>query len=135
MAKEPEGKKPKVVVIDADKKQGREFCALLQGLNYRVTLINSLEGLAGQLQKSSEMAVILDLDTVPLEKQSFRAFRKTYPDLHILGVSALKYHPGLEEVIATLCACLTKPLDMEELHFWLASIAENLSNPILKTEI
>jgi hypothetical protein len=48
----------------------------------------------------------------------------------MLGVSKLSYHPGLEEVIGShLFACLVKPIDVEELSFWLKSISENLSSP------
>jgi hypothetical protein len=44
-----------------------------------------------------------------------------------LGISSLAYHPGREEVIGSLYACLVKPLDTEELGYWLKTIAENLS--------
>jgi hypothetical protein len=79
--------------------------------------------------------VILDLDTVPVTSQFLRGLRKIHPQLHMLGVSKLSYHPGLEEVIGShLFACLVKPLDVEELSFWLKSITENLSSPAKVTE-
>jgi DNA-binding NtrC family response regulator len=122
--------KPKVVVIDADKLHGRQFCDLLQGLHYPVSLIHSLKDLEQELHKDPEVAVILDLDTVPVNNQFFRGLRKIHPQLHMLGVSKLSYHPGLEEVIGShLFACLVKPIDVEELSFWLKSISENLSSP------
>jgi len=70
--------------------------------------------------------VILDLDSTAVQSQAIRALKKRHPHLHILGVSKLLLHPGLEELIGThLYACLVKPLDEEELLFWLKSIAEN----------
>jgi len=127
--------KPKVVVIDADIQHGRQFCDLLQGLNYSVSLIHSLKDLEQELHKVPEVAVILDLDTVPVTSQFLRGLRKIHPQLHMLGVSKLSYHPGLEEVIGShLFACLVKPLDVEELSFWLKSISENLSIPAKVTE-
>ena len=122
--------KPKVVVIDADIQHGRQLCDLLQDLNYSVFLIHSLKDLKQELLKDPEVAVILDLDTVPVNNQFFRGLRKIHPQLHMLGVSKLSYHPGLEEVIGShLFACLVKPLDIEELSFMLKSISENLSSP------
>jgi len=119
-----------VVVIDADRQHGRQFCGLLHDLNYSVSLIHSLKDLEQELHKDPEVAVILDLDTVPVTNQFLRGLRKIHPQLHMLGVSKLSYHPGLEEVIGShLFACLVKPLDVEELSFWLKSISENLSRP------
>ena len=127
--------KPKVVVIDADRQDGRQLCDLLQDLNYSVSLIHSLKDLEQELHKDPEVAVILDLDTVPVNNQFFRGLKKIHPQLHMLGVSKLSYHPGLEEVIGShLFACLAKPLDIEELCFMLKSISENLSSPARVTE-
>jgi len=127
--------KPKVVVIDADIQHGRQLCDLLQALNYSVSLIHSLKDLEQEFHKDPEVAVILDLDTVPVNSQFLRGLRKIHPQLHMLGVSKLSYHPGLEEVIGShLFACLVKPLDVEELSFWLKSISESLSSPAKVTE-
>ena len=119
-----------MVVIDADRQHGRQLCDLLQDLNYSVSLIHSLKDLEQELHKDPEVAVILNLDTVPVTNQFFRGLKKMHPQLQMLGVSKLSYHPGLEEVIGShLFACLVKPLDVEELSFWLKSISENLSRP------
>src|SRR4030065_669013 len=123
-------KKPGVVVVAGDRKQGREVCSLLQELEYAATLTHSLNGLDQELKKDPEVAVILDLDTVPVNNQFLRGLRKMHPQLHLLGISELSYHPGLEEVIGShLLACLVRPLDVEELCFWLKSIGEHLANP------
>jgi len=122
--------KPGVLVVAGDKGPGREVCSLVQELGYTATLISALKDLAQELQKDSEVAVILDLDTVPVTNQFLRGLRKIHPQLYILGVSELSYHPGLEEVIGShLLACLVEPLDVEELCFWLKSIGEHLANP------
>jgi len=123
------------LVIDADRQHGQQFRDLLQDLNYSVSLILSLKDLEQELHKDPGVAVILDLDTVPVNSQFLRGLRKIHPQLHMLGVSKLSYHPGLEEVIGShLFACLVKPLDVEELSFWLKSISENLSSPAKVTE-
>jgi DNA-binding NtrC family response regulator len=127
--------KLKVVVIDGDGQHAQPLCDLLQDLNYSVSLIHSLKDLEQELHKDPEVAVILDLDTVPVNNQFFRGLRKIHPRLQMLGVSKLSYHPGLEEVIGShLFACLVKPLDVEELSFMLKSISETLSSPAKVTE-
>jgi DNA-binding NtrC family response regulator len=128
-------KKPGVLVVAGDRDPGYEVWSLLQELNYSTTLISSLKDLEPELKKDSKVAVILDLDTVPVNNQFLRGLRKTHPQLHLLGVSARSYHPGLEEVIGShLLACLVKPLDAEELCFWLKSIGEHLANPVREAE-
>jgi DNA-binding response OmpR family regulator len=123
-------KKPDVLVVAGDREQGHEVCSLLQALEYAATQIHSLKDLEQELQRDAEVAVLLDLDTVPVTSQFLRGLRKIHPQLHILGISQLSFHPGLEEVIGShLLACLVRPLDAEELCFWLKSISENMSNP------
>ncbi len=128
-------KKPGVLVVADDRGPGHEVCLLVQELGYTSTLISSLEDLEQELQKDPEVAVILDLDTVPVTNQFLRGLKKLHPHLPILGVSELPYHPGLEEVIGShLLACLVEPLDVEELCFWLKSISEHLANPEREAE-
>ncbi len=123
-------KKPGLAIIDADTQNGQQFCAFLERFNYSTSLLNSLEDLEGYLEHDPESAVILDLDSIAVQSQAIRTLKKRHPRLHILGVSKLLLHPGLEELIGThLYACLVKPLDEEELLFWLKSIAENMENP------
>ncbi len=123
-------KKPVVLVVASDRGPGREVCSLVRELDYAVTCISSLKDLEQELQKDSEVAVILDLDTVTVTNQFLRGLRKEHPHLDMLGISELSYHPGFEEVIGShLLACLVEPLDVEELCFWLKSISEHLANP------
>ncbi len=120
-------RKPLVLMVTGDRQDGKRFCGLLGDLHYTARLLTSLDDLQVSLQEASEVAVILDLDTIPADKQFFRTLRRSHPRLHILGISSLAYHPGREEVIGSLYACLVKPLDTEELSYWLKTIADNLA--------
>jgi len=123
-------KKPGVLVVTGEKGSGHRICSLLQELDYTASLLHSLKDLERELKKDPDVAVILDLDTAPLTSQFLRGLRKAHPRLNMLGVSELPYHPGFEEVIGShLLACLVKPLDVDELCFWLKSIGEHLSDP------
>ena len=128
-------KKPAVLVVAGDRGPGHEVCSLLQELDYTATLIPSLKELEKILNHDPKVAVIIDIDNVPLTSQFLRGLKKMHHQLHMLGISELSYHPGLEEVIGShLLACLVQPLDVEELCFWLKSISEHLSNPEREAE-
>lgn len=125
---------PLVLMVTGDRQDGKQFCGLLGAMHYNARMVSSLEELHLCLQEMSEVAVILDLDTIPADKQFFRTLRRSHPRLHILGISSLAYHPGREDVIGSLYACLVKPVDTEELGYWLKTIAENLSETDPATE-
>ncbi len=119
-------KSPKVAVVNADPNQCREICSLLEQLNYPATALHSLEDLHTHLGKDSVTVVIVDLDNISVNNTFFRALKNRYPSIYLLAVSSLSYHPGLEEAMGSyLYACLAKPLDPEELHYCLKSIAAN----------
>lgn len=121
-----------LLVVTADPDSGSELCSLLEGLNYQPSLCPSLNDVESHLKQPSVIAVILDLDNLDLDPRVLRQVRSRYPQLHLLGISALSYHPELEEIIGSyFVACLLKPLDVEELTFWLKCISEH-SEPVEK---
>lgn len=122
-------KKTEVMVVDADPANCREVCALLGQGDYRATPLDSLADLEKYLAQQPSGVVVLDLDTVPVDNHFFRNLKKKHRGICILVVSSLPHHPGLEEAIGShIYACLGKPLDPEELFYWLKSITEESSN-------
>ncbi len=122
--------KPGVVVIDADRDRCRQICDWLNRQSYRATPLYSLDDLEEHLGPRASRVLVLDLDTVPADNQFFRTFKRKNREVQILVASSLSYHPGLEEAMgAHIYACLAKPLDQEELLYWLRSIFENTPNP------
>jgi DNA-binding NtrC family response regulator len=112
-----------IIVVDADKRTRRALCKLLEVHGYSVMHTHSLAGLPSLIQESSCRAVILDLDTVPVDNRHFRDLKKTNPGLYVLAVSDRPFHPELKEAIASyIYACLCKPVDSDELIYWLKSI-------------
>lgn len=115
----------KVAVVDADKQDCREVCALLEQANIPVTALYSLEDMSEHLRREQVVVLIVNLDTLPVDNNFFRSLKKQYPNLHILCLSSHMYHPSLEEAMsAYINASLAKPLNSEELFFWLKAIAE-----------
>jgi DNA-binding NtrC family response regulator len=122
-------KKPGVLVVNADRQEGQAVVGLLSGLTYQATPLHGLDDLESHLQTNPTRVVLLDLDTMRTDNQFFRIFKKRHPGIFILGASSRSYHPGLEEALGShIYACLTKPLDPEELLYWLKSIPEDSSN-------
>jgi DNA-binding NtrC family response regulator len=83
-------------------------------------------GLPNLISDNAARVVILDLDSVPVDNKLLKELKAMNPDLSILTVSGKKHHPELRESISSyILACLSKPIDAEELRFWLKSIAHD----------
>ncbi|MDP3183446.1 MAG: hypothetical protein Q8M54_11605 [Desulfobaccales bacterium] len=118
-----------LVVIDADKTQCQDVCAWLKQFNYPAAPLYSLDDLKEYLRRDPIKVVLVDLDTVAVDNNFFRALKKQHPEICVLVFSSLPYHPGLEEAMGSyIYACLAKPLDTEELVYWLKSLSENQPN-------
>ncbi len=115
----------RVSVADADKQNRRATCALLEQANIPVASMNTLKVLADHLKRESIAVLIIDLDTLPVDNTFFRGLKKQYPNLYIFCLSSHTHHPGLEEAMgAHICASLAKPLNSEELFYWLKAVSE-----------
>lgn len=118
--------KMEIVIADADIKGSRSLSHVLENRNCQTTLINSLKSLEQFLQKSGSRAIIIDLDSLPVDKRYFRDLKRLHPMTHIIGLSEHSFHPELEEAISQhIFACVSKPVDPEEILFLLKSINEH----------
>lgn len=114
-----------VTVVDADADHCREICALLKQANVSATFFHSLEGLLEHLKREPVKTLLVDLDNLQVDNAFFRNLKKQLPGLHILCLSSRRHHPSLAESMGSyIYASLAKPLNAEELFFWLKSIAE-----------
>jgi DNA-binding NtrC family response regulator len=115
----------KAAVVDADERYCQELCGLLKQAGIPVAPLHSLEGLYDHLRREQIEVLIVDLDTLPVDNNFFKTLKKQNPRLNILCLSSLTYHPGLQEAMGShIYASLAKPLNLEELLYWLKSIAE-----------
>jgi DNA-binding NtrC family response regulator len=115
-----------VVVVDADERQCSELCGLLEGEQYSVIPLHSLVNLKKTVCRNGCQVVLVDLDNLPVENRVFRELKKTNPALRILGLSSRPFHPELQEAMSKyIYVNLSKPIDGDELIYWLKSICEN----------
>ncbi len=124
--------RPKVAVVNTDKQNCRAICSLLEKANIQVASMHTLKVLADYLRRESVAVLIIDLDTLPVDNTFFRSLKKQYPNLHIFCLSSHPHHPGLEEAMGLhICASLAKPINSDELFYWLKAIAE--IEPVVST--
>ena len=115
----------RVAVVDADVSYSRELCALLEQANIQVAPVHSLKELPDHLRREPARVLIVDLDNLPVDNNFFRNLKKQNPNLYIMCLSSLNYHPALQEAMGShIYASLAKPLNFEELFYWLKTIAE-----------
>lgn len=114
-----------IVVVDGDEEQCRGLCATLEREHYSTTAFHSLLNLEREIQETGRRVVILDLDTLPVNNRLFRTLRRTNPGVCIIGLSSRPFHPELKEAMSQhIYACLSKPVDDEELIFWVKSLGD-----------
>jgi DNA-binding NtrC family response regulator len=119
----------KIIVLDAEPAERQWICALLAEQNYLVAAVQSLSDLKERLESEAYMAVIINIDSVPLDNRSIRNLVLEFPGTCILCTSKDRFHPDLKDAICYhIYACLNKPVDPDELFYWLRSIRENDSN-------
>jgi DNA-binding NtrC family response regulator len=116
----------KVAIVAVDPKQHRELSEILESRNYESILLDTSKKLERYLQSVRCTMVIIDLDTLPVDKRFFRDLKRSYPALFIMGLSERPFHPELEEAISRdIYACLTKPVDPDEFAYLLKGVFEN----------
>jgi DNA-binding NtrC family response regulator len=118
--------KKEVVVLDADQKQGNNLCRLLTDHQYETAPLSSLKALDDYLEQSECRALIMNLDNVSVSNKALRELKRKKPLINIIAVSERQFHPELEEALREyISVCLAKPIDTDELMYWLKTVFDN----------
>jgi DNA-binding NtrC family response regulator len=116
----------KIVVLDTDETQGRELCAILEEGSYQAYPLQLLPDLGKCIEEDACMAVFIDIDTVLIDNRIIRDLTLKYPQVHFFCISKHPYNPELKDAICYhIYACLNRPVDPDEIFFWLRSIDQN----------
>lgn len=114
-----------IVVFIENREQCEELCTMLEKQRYTTTPIRSLPELERCLQSISCLIVILDLNNQSVDNRLIRDLTIKNPGVYFLGLTELRFNPELKEAICYhLYACLTKPVDLDELFYWIKCICE-----------
>ncbi|RJQ67026.1 MAG: hypothetical protein C4519_24730 [Desulfobacteraceae bacterium] len=93
---------------------------------YRAVPYSKLADLESGLRSAPCLAAILDIDSVPLENRTIRQLTIAFPGVSFFCTSRYRFHPELKDAICYhLFACLNKPVDYDELHYFLKCILRN----------
>jgi DNA-binding NtrC family response regulator len=115
-----------VLVLDANKNQRIELCELLKEGSYSAIPLHSIQRLEKCIQDSRCLAVFWDIDTVSVDNRTLRELTIKFPGVHFFCLSSHPFHPELQDAICYhIYACINRPVDPDELFFWLRSINEN----------
>jgi len=115
-----------VVLVGEDSVDFATIKMLLEKAFYRPIVVSSLKKVEKAIGKKPCLAALIDFDTVPLNNKTIKSFKQRVPGLSLIIISEKKYHPELKEAITDhIYACVSKPVDPDELEYWLASIHRN----------
>lgn len=91
---------------------------------HSIRCFSTLEALAGHLDTSPTVhAALLDIEIEPLTQDQVLGLASRYPDTVLFCLSRRTLHPELEKSIRDVFfACITKPIQYDELQFFLNCI-------------
>ena len=124
------GMKKKIIVLDANQNSRGELTNILNSKNYPFTHAQTVSSLEDLFASNQYVAVILDIDSVPVDNRTIRDLTIKYPCVRFLCTSKDRFHPELKDAICYhIYACLNKPVDSDELLFWIKSIYDEEDIP------
>ena len=119
-----------IIVLDGHEESSQELSNILQSQHYPTTVIHFLSDLESHIEKEDYIAVIIDIDSVPIDNRTIRDFTLKYPGVRFLCTTKDRFHPELKDAICYhIYACINKPVDPDELLYWIKSIYEEESMP------
>ena len=124
--KDKAGFKNTVAILGADVQDSKAISRIIEKGTYLTKTCPGLRELETMLESSPCQAVILDIDSVPLDNRTIRELTRSYPSTSFLCTSKEHFHPDLKDAISHhLFACLHKPVDPDELHYFLNCILDD----------
>ena len=127
--------KKSILVIDADKDQCRGLCELLEKGQFNAMPLFSTDTLEKSIKETGCQAIFWDIDTVPADNRTIRDLTLKFPGVYFFCLSSHRFHPELKDAICYhIYACINRPVDPDELFYWLRSIEENEADPKYQPE-
>ena len=120
----------KIIVLDADQNSSGELSNILNSKNYPFTMADDISSLKEAFESDDYIAVILDIDSVPVDNRTIRDLALKFPSVRFLCTSKDRFHPELKDAICYhIYACLNKPVDPDELLYWIKCIYDEEKIP------
>ncbi len=90
-----------IVIVGKEKLECQNIVKLINEKKYSGITLKSISALEKTLSQEECMAVLIDIDTVPVENRELRELTLKYPESSFLCMSNEKYHPELRKPFAT----------------------------------
>ena len=121
-----------VVVSGSGIAEQQELSNLIETNGYQSETAVSIEDLLTRSNIRECLALLIDVDSVTVNNRTIRDLKLKFRDTEFLCISGTRFHPDLQEAISHhFYACLLKPVDPDELSYWLKCIGENeRSSPV-----
>jgi DNA-binding NtrC family response regulator len=115
-----------ILFMNADPEESAGISFLLKEADFSTQSVISPSELQKKLKEAVFLAVIIDLDSVAIDNRSIRDLALQFPNIPFLCISRERLHPELEDSIRDhIYACLAKPIDPDELSYWLNCIRKD----------
>jgi len=122
--------KKKIVILDANQNSCGKLSDIINSKNYPLVQTQALSSLEDFLESDQYVAVVLDIDSVPVDNRTIRELALKYPGVRFLCTSKDRFHPELKDAICYhIYACLNKPVDPDELLYWIKCIYQEEEIP------
>jgi DNA-binding NtrC family response regulator len=118
---------PKTILfMNADPEESAGISFLLKEADFSIHSVGAPSELKKKLKEASFTAVIIDLDSVAVDNRTIRDLALQFPKIPFLCLSKERFHPELKDSIRDhIYACLIKPIDPDELAYWLNCIRKD----------
>jgi len=115
-----------IILMNADPEESAAIALLLKEADFNTQSVTTPSELKKKMKDAHVLAVIMDLDSVTVDNRSIKDIALQYPTIPFLCISKERFHPELKDSIRDhVYACLTKPIDPDELNYWLKCIRED----------
>lgn len=113
-----------VILVGTAREHPFELATTLAANDIQVLRCRSILDVEKLSGEDDPGVVILALDDPHVNNRVLRDLKRRHPALQIIGISSRPFHPELKEAIANyMYACLSKPLDTDELIYLVKSIS------------
>lgn len=115
-----------IIIANSDRDESGQLADMIRSTGCRCRLCHSLNEMMTALEDSPALAVVLDIDSLDMDNRAIRSLTLAYPDTCFLCTSRERFHPELKEALCYhIFACINKPVDPEEMVYWIRCIRDN----------
>ena len=112
--------------MNVDSEESDSIALLLKQTAFKTQFVAAPSEIKKVLKDASFLAILIDIDSAAVDNRYIKDLASQFPTIPLLCISKDRFHPELKDSIRDhIYACLTKPIDPDELNYWLRCIRED----------